>query len=93
MANATITHEDMAKRVASRFIRAEEQQQGQQEQQSQQEQQQQGQQEQQALPSGGVGKNMVKGALDKVSGALESGDEATFHKELDNLLKISKHGA
>ncbi len=85
---ATITHEDMAKRVASRFIRAEEQQQ----QQGQQEQQQQGQQEQQALPSGGVGKSMVKGALDKVSGAFESGDEATFHKELDNLLKVSKHG-
>jgi hypothetical protein len=84
---ATITHEDMAKRVASRFIRAEEQQQ----QQGQQEQQQ-GQQEQQALPSGGVGKSMVKGALDKVSGAFESGDEATFHKELDNLLKVSKHG-
>lgn len=36
---------------------------------------------------------MVKGALDKVHGALESGDEATFHKELDNLLKVSKHGA
>lgn len=91
---ATITHEDMAKRVASRFIRAEEQQQQQgQQQQEQQQQGQQGQQEQQALPAGGVGKSMVKGALDKVHGALESGDEATFHKELDNLLKVSKHGA
>ncbi len=90
---ATITHEDMAKRVASRFIRAEEQQQQQGQQQQQQQQEQQGQQEQQALPSGGVGKSMVKGALDKVSGAFESGDEATFHKELDNLLKVSKHGA
>lgn len=82
---ANISHEDMAKRVASRFLRAEEQQQ----QQGQQEQQ--SQQQQQALPQSGPGKSMVKGALDKVVGAFESGDESTFHKELDNLLKVSKH--
>ena len=49
MATATITHEDMAKRVASRFLRAEDQ--GQ-----QQPMQQQGQMDQQALPKSGPGK-------------------------------------
>ncbi len=89
---AHISHADMAKRVASRFIRAEQQQQqGQQEQQGQQ--QQESQQQQQALPQTGPGKSMVKGALDKVTGAFDSGDEASFHRELDNLLKVSKHGA
>ncbi len=88
---ANISHDDMVKRVASRFLRAEEQQQ-QQGQQQQEQQEQQGQQEQQALPQGGVGKTMVKGALDKVTGAFDGGDEATFHKELDNLIKVSKHG-
>jgi hypothetical protein len=87
---ANITREDMVKRVASRFIRSQEEQQ---QQQGQQEQQQQGQQQQQALPQSGPGKSMVKGALDKVTGAFDSGDESTFHKELDNLLKVSKHGA
>lgn len=83
---ANITHEDMAKRVASRFIRSQEEQQ---QQQGQQEQE--AQQQQQALPQSGPGKSMVKGALDKVTGAFDAGDESTFHKELDNLLKVSKH--
>lgn len=87
MATATITHEDMAKRVASRFLRAEEQ-----GQQQQAPMQQQSQQEQQALPKSGPGKNMVKGLLDKVNSAFEGGDEEGFHKELDNLLKAAKHG-
>ena len=84
---ANISHDDMAKRVASRFLRAEEQQQ----QQGQQQQEQQGQQEQQAMPSGGVGKNLVKDSLEKVQHAFESGDEAGFHSALDNLIKNSKH--
>ncbi len=78
----------MAKRVASRFLRAEEQQQ---QQGQQQQEQQQGQQEQQAMPSGGVGKNLVKDSLEKVQQAFEGGDEAGFHSALDNLIKNSKH--
>ncbi len=82
---ANISHDDMAKRVASRFIRAQEQQQ------QQGQQQQESQQQQQALPQSGPGKGAVKSALDKVMGAFDGGDEATFHKELDNLISLSKH--
>lgn len=86
MTTATITHADMAKRVASRFLRAEDQQQ------VQAPAQQQGQQEQQALPQSGPGKNAVKMRLDEVNAAFEGGDEAGFHKAIDDLLAASKHG-
>jgi len=83
---ANITQEDMARRVASRYIRA-------QDEAPQAPEAQQAQQAPTALPQSGVGRNIVKGALDKVVAAFEEGDEELFHKELDGLLKAAKHGA
>lgn len=94
-ATATITHEDMAKRVASRFLRAEDQGQGQapgQPPMAPPPGEQQGQQEQQALPSSSSAKAAVKAQLDKVNAAFEHGDEDAFHSALDDLIKNSKHG-
>lgn len=88
---ANMTQQQMSARVAARFIRS--QQEGPQQAQGQQEQQPQEQQpqEQQAMPTSGPGKAMVKSVLDKVVSAFEAGDEDGFHKELDSLLKASKH--
>jgi hypothetical protein len=83
---AQISQEDMARRVASHYIRAQEEAPGQ----AQAPEAQQAQQAPVALP-GKVGKQIVKKALDAANAAFESDDEAGFHAALDQLIEASLH--
>ncbi len=82
---AQISQEDMARRVASMYIRAQDEAPAQAAPEAQQ-----AQQAPVALP-GKVGKQMTKKALDEVNAAFESDDEAGFHAALDQLIAASLH--
>jgi hypothetical protein len=64
----------IASRVAAKYLRAEQQEQGQQ---------------QQAMPKSDVGRKMVTEALAQVEKAFEAGDDKAFHTELEKLNKAA----
>lgn len=79
------THQDIARRVAARFIA---QDQGQdQDAGAQQAQQTQNQQTQEALPRSGPGKAMLKRGLEMLTEAIESDNDQGFDKAMDYLGK------
>lgn len=82
---AKITQNDMAQRVASFYLRAQDEAPAQAAPEAQQ-----AQQAPVALP-GKVGKQIVKKALDAANSAFESDDEAGFHAALDQLIEASLH--
>lgn len=71
---------EMVNRVAARSLKA-------QGEKPQNDQGQQALQQQQALPQSGPGKNMLKGALDKLNDAFASGDDDAFDAALENVIK------
>ena len=64
----------IANRVASRYLQAQEQQQGQQ---------------QQAMPKSNVGRKMVTEAIEAIEKALKDGDDELFHEQLEKLNKAA----
>ena len=79
------THQEIARRVAARFI-AQDQDQAQ-DQQAQQNQQDQGGQAQQALPRSGPGKAMLRRGLEMLTEAIDGDNDQQFDKAMNYLAK------
>ncbi|MFA5202980.1 MAG: hypothetical protein WC708_01005 [Lentisphaeria bacterium] len=78
------THQEIARRVAARFIA---QDQDQDQAQDQQAQQNQDQQTQQALPRSGPGKAMLRRGLEMLTEAIDGDNDQQFDKAMEYLTK------